>query len=158
MSHTLEAVTVSRSCNSFPTAPSRANQAVTTRHVKREEDFGHAMSDPRFKPRAYTLEPLGFGKVQTIQWMEPESDTEADRILASKLQHEYAVRINRRLKEIGKSVRDYATMTGIGYDRIARVLRGEAVMRLEDVAQAERLLHGITTLQPATEVEPANPL
>ncbi len=99
------------------------------------------MSDPRFRPRAYTEEPLGFGKVESIRW----SDTDADRILASKLQHEYAVRINRRLKEMGKSVREYAAMTGIGYDRITRVLRGDAVMRLEDVAQAERLLHGITT-------------
>lgn len=107
------------------------------------------MSDPRFRPRAYAEEPLGFGKVESIRWIEAGSDLDADRILASKLQHEYAVRINRRLKELGKSVRQYAGMTGVGYDRMTRVLRGDAVMRLEDVAQAERLLHGITTEESA---------
>lgn len=112
------------------------------------------MSDPRFRPRAYTEEPQGFGKVASIRWIEAKSPREADRILASKLQHEYAVRINRRLKETGKSVREYAAMTGIGYDRVTRVLRGEAVMRLEDVAQAERLLHGITTEKPRADVDP----
>jgi hypothetical protein len=104
------------------------------------------------------MEPLGFGKVESIRWVEPESATDADRILASKLQHGYAFRINRRLREIGKSVRDYADMTGIGYDRITKVLRGEAVMRLEDVAQAERLLHGITTEDPTDKMDSAAPL
>jgi hypothetical protein len=38
----------------------------------------------------------------------------------------------------------YAQMAGIGYDRLVKMLRGEVIMRLEDVAAADRLLGGIS--------------
>lgn len=91
-------------------------------------------------PRSYTTEPAAFGKAAQIQWIEPSEPSEADRCLAARMQHEYAVRINRRLRELGKTVHDYASMTGTPYDRLTKVLRGVAVMKLEDIAQAERLL------------------
>jgi hypothetical protein len=98
------------------------------------------MSDPRFKPRAYTAEPNAFGKAANVRWISAATDSDADLCLAAQLQHTYAVRINLRLRDMKKSVRDYSHMTGIGYDRLAKVLRGDAIMRLEDIAQAERLL------------------
>ncbi|WP_105035168.1 hypothetical protein [Cryobacterium aureum] len=101
------------------------------------------MSDPRFKPRAYTTEPNAFGKAASLGWITPVTEAEDDLCRAAQLQHTYAVRINRRLRDIHKTVRDYSQMTGIGYDRLAKVLRGDAIMRLEDIAQAERLLGDI---------------
>ena len=98
------------------------------------------MSDPRFRPRAYTSEPNAFGKAANLVWITPATDAEMDLCRAAQLQHTYAVRINRRLRETNKTVRDYAEMTGVGYDRLAKVLRGDAIMRLEDIAQANRLL------------------
>lgn len=68
--------------------------------------------------------------------------------MAARLQHEYAVRINRRLRGLGKTVYDYASMTGTSYDRLTKVLRGVAVMKLEDIAQAERLLGNIIADEP----------
>ena len=47
---------------------------------------------------------------------------------------------------------DYATMTARGYDRLTKVLRGEATMSLEDVAQAQRLLKGILAQEPGLEL------
>ena len=105
------------------------------------------MSDPRFKPRAYTTEPNAFGKAANLGWITPTTDEETDLCRTAQLQHSYAVRINRRLREMDKTVRDYSRMTGIGYDRLAKVLRGDAIMRLEDIAQAERLLGEILGTQ-----------
>jgi hypothetical protein len=101
------------------------------------------MGVARFKPRSYTSEPDSFGKAAVIDWIVPADPTEQDRQWAARLQHTSAVVINRRLRDLHKTVKDYSDMTGIGYDRLTKVLRGEAVIRLEDVSQAERLLGGI---------------
>lgn len=103
------------------------------------------MSDPRFRPRdlVRSAQRRDFGKVLALNWIDSHSDLEASRIAAAQLQHALAVRIMRQLKEKGLSIRDYAALAHIGYDRMAKVLRGEAVMRLEDVADAQRLLGDI---------------
>lgn len=104
------------------------------------------MSDPRFRPRqmAVTSDRNSFGKAEEISWLEGTTDIEVSRIEAARLQHALALKITRRLQNEGHSIRSYATLAGIGYDRMAKVLRGEAVMRLEDVSDAERLLGEIT--------------
>lgn len=100
------------------------------------------MSDPRFRPRELVrpAQRRDFGKVLALNWIDSHTDLEASRIAAAQLQHALAVRITRQLKGKGLSIRDYAALAHIGYDRMAKVLRGEAVMRLEDVADAQRLL------------------
>jgi hypothetical protein len=85
----------------------------------------------------------GFGRVVAIKWRSAASPTEADQLGAAQLQHLYACRITQQLKRRGESIREYSVRTRVGYDRLAKVLRGEAVMRLEDIAQAQRLLGGI---------------
>jgi hypothetical protein len=103
------------------------------------------MSDPRFRPREMAAPPhrRDFGKVQEISWLEGTTEAEASRIAAARLQHALAVKITGRLKDKRLSIRSYAELAEIGYDRMAKVLRGEAVMRLEDVSDAERLLGAI---------------
>lgn len=44
------------------------------------------------------------------------------------------------MKEKSLNVKKYAAMAGVKYDRMARVLRGEIVMRLEDIALADLVL------------------
>lgn len=100
------------------------------------------MSDPRYRPRDM-VSPANrrdFGKVPAIDWLEGHTNVEASRIAAAQLQHALAVRITERLREKRLNIRDYAELANIGYDRMVKVLRGEAVMRLEDVADAQRLL------------------
>lgn len=103
------------------------------------------MSDPRFRPRHMTTSANSghFGKNLPIEWLVGTSDLERSRIEAARLQHRLALKINARLHASGHSIRSYAELAGIGYDRMAKVLRGEALMRLEDVSDAQRLLGGI---------------
>lgn len=101
------------------------------------------MSDPRFKPRRYTTEPAVYGKAETIGWKETRTDQERDRLLAAQLQHRYAVRITRRAQRKFGSLKAYARATDLNYDRLSKIIRGEALMRFEDLAHAERLLGGI---------------
>ena len=55
----------------------------------------------------------------------------------------YAVAIRSKARARFKTVRAYADRCGGSYDRMAKVMRGEAMMRLEDIAQAHRILGGI---------------
>ncbi|GGI00151.1 hypothetical protein GCM10007170_36630 [Arthrobacter liuii] len=81
-----------------------------------------------------------FGKVARISWLEGRTETEKKRIATARLQHALAVKITGTLRGMRYNVRSYAKLAGVSYDRMAKVLRGEALMRLEDIADAERLL------------------
>ncbi|KQQ92548.1 hypothetical protein ASF62_11880 [Leifsonia sp. Leaf325] len=63
-----------------------------------------------------------------------------DWILASALQHEYVRAIRRVLERRGISVPVFADDAEQGYLRTLRMLKGEVVMRFEDVVRAERVL------------------
>ncbi|MET3206235.1 UNVERIFIED_ORG: hypothetical protein ABIB21_003054 [Arthrobacter sp. UYEF13] len=106
------------------------------------------MSDPRYRPKDM-VSPANrrdFGKVQAVDWIEGRTNVEISRIAAAQLQHALAVKIMERLREKRLSIRAYAELANIGYDRMVKVLRGEAVMRLEDIADAQRLLGAIADL------------
>lgn len=103
------------------------------------------MSDPRFTPRRYTTDPDLFGKARVVGWQNDlRSVHEQDRLAAAQMQHDYAFEIRRRVREQYKSMNQYAQAFGVSYDRLAKVMRGDAIMRLEDIAQAERLLGNFT--------------
>lgn len=113
------------------------------------------MSSPRFIPRRCSTEPENFGRTRQIGWVddndEPSrvrSSYEQDRIAAARLQHRYAVVIRRRAREECGSLKAYAAKCEMPYDRLSKVMRGEVIMRLEDIAQAERILGGILAPKP----------
>ncbi len=60
--------------------------------------------------------------------------------MASQIQHAYAVAIRAAAKKCFGNVKSYATATDANYQRLAKVLRGEAIMRLEDIAAAHLYL------------------
>ncbi len=60
------------------------------------------------------------------------------------MHHMFACRINKRLRERRETVAKYAELTGVGYDRTSKMLRGDVLMKFEDIAQADRILGGIT--------------
>lgn len=101
------------------------------------------MSNPRFEPRRSSLEPDSFGRSEVIAWKNSPSPSAIDRLETARLQHAYAVVIRRRARSKFKTVGVYAQTCGVSYDRMAKILRGEAIMRLEDIAQAHRILGGI---------------
>jgi len=93
----------------------------------------------RYVPKQYTEEPKVFGAAKTLEWKPVQPGTE-DQHRAAQLQHIWAVRIRRAAEKKYGSLRKYAAATGLSYDRLTKVLNGREVMRLEDIAQAERLL------------------
>lgn len=103
------------------------------------------MSDPRFRPREMAAPSTrrNFGKIADISWLRANTELQASRTAAARLQHLLAVRITKRLRDKELSIRSYADRAGVGYDRMGKVLRGEALMRLEDVTDAERILGDI---------------
>ncbi|QEE62450.1 hypothetical protein FVA74_13365 [Salinibacterium sp. dk2585] len=100
------------------------------------------MADFRYSPRSFTLDPLDFGKRADIRWRSTEEfdDREVDQLVASRFQHQCAVEVRARIAQRYPSLSEFADLAGLKYERLARVLRGEVIMRLEDVAMAQRLL------------------
>src|SRR5690606_2394054 len=101
------------------------------------------MSDPKYRPRHWSLEPEAFGKAMRIRWKTPTTDAEQVIVLAAQLQHVWSARIRGRARETGMPIKLLATRMGSSYDRVLKLLRGDAVMRIEDVAAAHLALDNI---------------
>lgn len=110
------------------------------------------MSDPRYAPRDCAVDHALFGKADDLTWKTFEAlmaiypklaDTEPRAralLLAAKLQHHYVLRIRQRLQVTRTTMKSFAADAGIGYDRMAKVFRGAAILRLEDLAMADVLI------------------
>lgn len=134
------------------------------------------MSAPRYVPRDWCAEPDSFGKARDVRWL-PATDTRSDALSrASRLQHVYAVRIRLRAEAIMKGdvartlngplasrpgadttapLKALAMASGTSYARWLRCLRGEVVMRLDDIAWADLVLGDISEQQRARNAAPA---
>lgn len=91
------------------------------------------VSDPRFRPREFCAEPAAYGRASVVSWVEASDEQRAE---AARLQHECAVRIRTEAMARFGSIGRYAEAIGQTPDRLRKVLRGEAVMQLEDLAAA----------------------
>lgn len=66
---------------------------------------------------------------------------------AAKIQHFFAWRIRSELKRLGRPAKSYAIFAHTSYDRLMKMLRGEVIMRLEDLGRAE-LYFGLESFVP----------
>ena len=101
------------------------------------------MTNARFQPRAYAVNPKQFGVDPELVWRPTSaraSADEQDQRGAAKLQHRLAIDIRKEAARQHESVRAYCEYHGLSYQRMTRMLRGEIVMRLEDAANARRNL------------------
>lgn len=100
------------------------------------------MPDPRFEPRSYLREPGRFGRDPEAQWVSAVSFSsgQLDQWGAARIQHRLACSIRVEMARQFRSVGTYAAASGQSPERLGRLLRGEVVMRLEDVANARRHL------------------
>lgn len=101
---------------------------------------------PAYTPRQYAVPAKAFGTHQDISWRSGRSPAEQVRVDAARLQHEFARRIRDRLRAANLTTRQYAATCARDYDRQLGILNGTAVMRLEDIAQAERILGGVVSV------------
>lgn len=92
----------------------------------------------RYIPRKFTAEPDAFGRALILHWDTDESLE--NQIDASQIQHQWAYLIRQAVRHEYGSIRHYCEMADVDYHRLTSVLRGTAVMRLEDIASAQRTL------------------
>lgn len=100
------------------------------------------MTSPRFRPRSYCEPAEHFGTELPVRWRNAArmSSAELDQREASRMQHSLARRIGTVIKAEDSTIGKYADEVGITYSRMRRLLSGEIIMRLEDVANTDRHL------------------
>jgi hypothetical protein len=100
------------------------------------------MPTPRYVPRSFCVTPSRFGSIERPEWRtgDQTSFLISDQLGASQLQHKCAFAIRQRAMERFGSITEFASVAGVNGVRMGRVLRGEIVMKLEDLATAERVL------------------
>lgn len=101
------------------------------------------MPNPRYRPRQYALDAHDFGKDPSIRWRRAQdlSGTESEaQLAAAQLQHHIAWDVRERLRRAHVSVAEFASVTHTSAVRWRALLNGEVIMRLEDVALAQRAL------------------
>ena len=107
------------------------------------------MSEPRYKPKDFCEQPELFGNSDPLIWKTCEA-ADRPRLIASQLQHEWSLRIRHRAKIGRLPLRSYAVMASASYDRLMKMLRGETIMRLEDLGIA-RVALGLN-IQPRPQM------
>jgi hypothetical protein len=103
------------------------------------------MSVSKYVPRDLCEDPAMFGRGGSqLRWREdPMSSTDLDQLAASQAQHRYARQMRAFIKGRFRTVQNYSDLNELNYARLSRMLRGEIVMTLADVAAAERTLPGV---------------
>lgn len=100
----------------------------------------NVVTNSKYAPRDATFEPQGFGRVEVIRWKAGTLPAEKARVGAAQMQHVYSLRIRQRIEERSWSAGRYAQLAGTSYDRLMKLLRGEIILRLEDIAMADLLV------------------
>jgi len=102
------------------------------------------VASDRYVPRAFAIDDQLFGKQRVIKWRPSDgyTDQERDQLRGSQLQHLVSNVIREALARSTRlhSAADYARAVDVSERRMGALLRGDVVMRLEDIAAAERVL------------------
>lgn len=102
------------------------------------------MSDNRYVPRNFFKNDLDFGKPDATLAIKDRVDwpagTTEDQVRAARLQHFVAQVMLTQISARYPSQQAFAVEIGMKPARFGRILRGDNVMRLEDIGTAERLL------------------
>jgi hypothetical protein len=102
------------------------------------------MPTHRYVPRSFFVNDLDFGLPDRELKLKPQPEwrpgSTEDYARAASMHHHLAQAMNERIEVLFPTRRAFALDAGLEYERLGRVLRGEYVMRLEDIGMAERLL------------------
>lgn len=77
-----------------------------------------------------------------MRWKATDSfpQAEIDWFRASQMQHMIATKVRRKILSIYESVAEFSRYQEIDYRRLSCLLRGETILKLEDIAELERRL------------------
>lgn len=111
------------------------------------------MTAPRFVPRSYALSPKDFGASSQIRWRHVDQLGSGDSInlRVAQIHHVLALRIRNAVAASSRTVMELADGMGMNHLRLGRLLRGEIVLRFEDVALIDDAL-GTTMLAEIADV------
>jgi ribosome-binding protein aMBF1 (putative translation factor) len=115
------------------------------------------VSDPRFVPTSWCVNPKEFGKREIVAWKVDRATTDdgLDQLRVAQVQHDVVCQLWRALRGRGWTVQEYANEVGYTRHRMNELMNGKAILRLEDLAAMERLF-GITVM-PSTLQQHATP-
>ena len=102
------------------------------------------MAKARYVPAQFATMRRMFGRRRDVAFREvgtPQKDAQA---WASDLQHRYAMRIRDAIFKKGWTVVQYAEAADVTADHMHKLLRGEAILKLEDMAMADLLVGGVS--------------
>lgn len=99
------------------------------------------MTTPRFEPKAYCVRPKDFGR-RGVEFLDPDDlhPDERNRVWVAKLQSEVASKLRDRMLYADLTLEEVASDLGMTASRLGRLIRGEIVLRLEDLADLDREL------------------
>lgn len=87
---------------------------------------------PRYQPRAFLINSQEFGRTRLAAFVEETPENKVQRA-GSLAQHLLVERIRAALSPRNLSIIDLAELSGVKYQRLARLMRGAAPMYLEDI-------------------------
>ncbi|GEC74190.1 hypothetical protein GCM10010213_03360 [Microbacterium maritypicum] len=103
------------------------------------------MSDPRYVPRDFLIEPRDFGRSPSPRWQRAEDDWTLEKraqLDASISQHQisYGVRERYMQKPRMTKITDLAVELEVEYYRLQKMLSGQIVMQMVDLARLRLLI------------------
>ena len=93
------------------------------------------MPDPRYRPRDYLAFPSDFGRYERVPMDRRTDFEERVRSRASLVQSKHSYTARRYASRHNLSQKQLAAALGMNYQRLSRLLNGEIVMRIDDVAR-----------------------
>jgi len=108
---------------------------------------------PRFVPRSYALSAKDFGTTSQIRWRSAEGLSAGDyvNLRVAQVHHALSLRVRNAVAVNGTTIMELADGMGMNHLRLGRLLRGEIVLRFEDVVLIDDEL-GTTMLQEIADV------
>lgn len=121
-----------------------------------------ATTPTTFVPRELGLLRKQFGKVASELIPAEGVDPSGPRFLAAQLQHRVANAVREALVVDGVTLEQFAdkqkaTVPGMSYDRLVRVLRGETMMQIADLATWSQQFETVRALLRGEQTWPASP-
>lgn len=104
------------------------------------------MAKPRYSPRDFALYPSTFGTKEKLKWKLPSSAREEAYLRAAQLQNLYSFRIREQARIRRVPLNRIAVEAEFSHARLLRCLRGEIVMRLDDLGWADRVLRTVSEI------------
>jgi hypothetical protein len=85
-----------------------------------------------YTPRKFVEEESPFGWAEHPPWVRPAGEPD-EHLRGSVVQHLYARFFNRKFADKWADVQTFCTSEGVKYDRLTRVLKGQMVLKLEEI-------------------------